>query len=51
MRQWGLAIISIGGVLITTSAMVDQPYTMIIAGLSLVVGGIVMFRKGSTKDK
>lgn len=50
MKQWGLAVISMGGVLIVSSALVESPYTLIVAGLSLIVGGVVMFRRGKGSE-
>lgn len=48
MKQWGLAIISIGGVLIVSSQLQENSASLIVAGLSCVVGGIIMFRRGKS---
>ncbi len=45
MKQWALAVMSLGGVLIISSQLVTDSYSLIAAGLSLVVVGVIMFRK------
>lgn len=50
MRQWGLAVISMGGVGIMASQLQENATTLIIAGASLVVVGIIMFCKGKKED-
>ncbi len=50
MRQWGLAVVSIGGIMIISSQLQDNAFPLIAAGVSFIIVGIVMFRKGK-KDK
>ncbi len=46
MKQWGLAAISVGGVLIMASQLQDNAFPLIAAGASAIIIGIIMFRKG-----
>ncbi len=48
MKQWGLAVISMGGVFILTSQLQENSFYLIVVGLSLVVAGIIMYRKGKS---
>lgn len=50
MKQWGLAMISVGGILIMASQLQTNSYPLIAAGLSFVVGGVIMYKKDK-KDK
>lgn len=51
MKLWGLAIVSLGGFLIMTSQVQANQVPLLISGLSLIVGGAIMFVKGKAGDK
>lgn len=51
MRQWGLAVVSIGGVMIISSQLQENAFPFIVAGISLIVVGIVMFKKAKKDEK
>lgn len=50
MRQWGLAVISLGGISIISSQLQTNAFPLIATGVSLIIAGIIMFRIGK-KDK
>lgn len=45
MNKWGLALISIGGILISTSPMMNKKLINILMGLTLILIGILLFKK------
>lgn len=50
MKQWGLSIISVGCIFIMLSQLQETPHLLVVAGLSFVIIGIVMFRKGKKSN-
>ncbi len=46
MMQWGLALMSFGGVLVMMSQLPPERSDFIVSGLSLMIVGYMMYRKG-----
>ncbi|MFI3174119.1 MAG: hypothetical protein R3Y53_02815 [Bacillota bacterium] len=46
MMQWGLALVSFGGVLVMMSQLPPERTDLIVTGISLMIVGGIVYRKG-----